>query len=176
MTLRHRCGVLLGMAVIACGEQGGVFDPGGGDELVAGLSASAEVVEILHEFTQEKQLTLQVSLRNRSTAPITVFYEAGCPVRVRLYRPQQVVPAYDESRLACPVTTLVPVVVAANSTQTLTSGTRFPWVIHGDSLERGTYRATAVARLLGDAPIELAAGTYRLPNCGDPVQPVACVY
>ncbi len=146
----------------ACGT-GGVVDPRGGNEVVAGLGLTAAVVEVVHELTDVKQLTIQVTLENRTAAPITIHYQAGCPVRIRLYEPQGSTAVYDESRRPCPVTTLVPLTIAPGGTRILASGTRSPWEVSGDSLSPGAYRATGLLRLVGDAPIEVEAGTYLMP-------------
>ncbi len=159
---------------VGCGDANGVVDPGEGAGIIDGLTITASMATSDDVTTASKVLFVQVRLVSRSRDPITVFYEAGCPVRLRLYRLDQALPAYDESRVVCHTTTLVPLVVPAGGARSLTSGPRMAWTIHGDSLEMGHYRATAIVRLRGDAPVELEAGRVALPNCGDPV--VTCVY
>ncbi len=162
--------VVVAAFLAGCGDGGTVTDPLDGGGIAPGLTVTGLVQEIIHDCdtcTDIKQLTVQITITNQSDVARTVYYEAGCPVRIRLYPLNGTVAVYDEARLPCPVTTLVPLTVLAGGTQTMTSGSRQPWVVHGDSIPMGPYRAVGLVRLLGDAPVAVEAGTYLLPFCTD---------
>jgi hypothetical protein len=73
---------------------------------------------------------------------------------------------YDQTLHGCNVTTIVPFTLGPQQSRTFTSGTRFPWEVSGDSIPTNiSYRATGVLRITGENPIELEAGSYRIPTC-----------
>lgn len=166
----HLClAVTLGAAaLIACSD-----DPAGPDgddgELFDGLELGATVVHIAGggSIPPGTILAVEVSLRNTTSATIEKSIPAGCAVRARLYLGNDN-PVYDQTVLPCNVSTTIPLIVAPGETKHLSSGTHFPFAIEADSVPAAIYRATAVLRITGENPIELDAGTYRLPHCSTP--------
>jgi hypothetical protein len=149
--------------LIACGSEGGVVDPlGNGEFMLDGLEVTAAVTSVPGAGPP---LAVLVTLRNTTSATIVRTYPAGCPVRIRLFRLDDDTALYDETAHECLGTTPVEISVAPGASKVLTSGTRSPWAIHGDSLAGATYRFAAVLRIVGENPIELDAGLYKLPFC-----------
>ena len=112
-------------------------------------------------------------VRNTTNETVEYNYPAGCPVRFRLYDLTTDALVYDQTANGCNVTTVAPLPLGPQQSRTLTSGTRFPWEVSGDSIPTSvTYRATAVLRITGENPIELEAGNYRIPTCVFEPRPV----
>jgi hypothetical protein len=150
----------------ACGKGGDVVEPNGnGNAVLDGIALSAEVVEITHTVTSVVQVTMQVTLRNTTSAAITRSYPAGCPVRMRFYDAQTLTLVYDEGQRPCPVTTPVQFTIQPQESMMLATGVRFPWDILGDSLASAAYYAAALVRITGLNPIEVDAGVYAIPHC-----------
>jgi hypothetical protein len=79
---------------------------------------------------------------------------------------------YDESRFECVADNLIDFTIGPFGTFQLASGARNPWEVSGDSLATpATYNAAALVRVVGQSPIEIDAGTYRLPFCKDSFPP-----
>jgi hypothetical protein len=164
-TTLSRVLALLAAAGLACSDD----DATGPTEntTITGLALTASVVEVTAGggSGSAKLLSVQVSIRNTTDTTIARGFPAGCAVRIRLYRAGTDELVYDQTQWACEADTSVPFQLPGGQTKTLASPTFFPWNVSGDSLAAGSYRATGVLRLTGESPIELPAGTYRLPSC-----------
>jgi len=166
---------LLGSA-LACGggDAAGPSQPG---NVIDGVAYTATVEEVVHFATTVKQVTIRVTLTNTTAATVTRSYPAGCPVRMRFYRMTDDKLVYDESQFPCGTTNTVSVTIGPKQSATVASGTRNPWEIAGDSLPvPATYYAGAIVRIVGMNPIELDAGTYRLPRCVEVFPPMGMPY
>lgn len=128
--------------------------------LTPGISYSAEVSEV--QFDGSTKMLVTLSILNNSIAPIALTYPAGCPVRIRLYRPADNVRVYDETRVTCQLTTPATITVSPQASRSLGSGFRSMAAIVGDSLQFAAYRVVAVPRTEGDNIIEVPAGTVVL--------------
>ena len=152
----RRAWTLVAAAVaVACGSD----EIASGDQqptLTPGLSYSAETSEIRFDGGPSMLVTLSIS--NASLAPITLTYPAGCPVRIRLYRPSDNVRVYDETRVPCGLTTPASITISPQATRSLGSGFRGMTTIVGDSLQFTVYRVMAVPQTEGANIIEVPAG------------------
>ena len=101
-----------------------------------------------------------VTLENLTTAVVTRTYPAACPVRVRLYSSGDGRLVYDETLRTCDFATTTTLQLQSRETRTLTSGTRLPGTVLGDSLPVATYIVHAVVTTEGARMVELAAGSY----------------
>jgi hypothetical protein len=168
---------LLGVVtlVLSCGGgDGDITDPngpgGGGGQVFGDIAYVASVAEIEHTLTEVKQLSVQVDLTNQTGEQLARAYPAGCPVRVRLYRPLDGALVYDESRTPCTAENPVDFTIGPHGTVQPASGPRNPWFVHGDTIAApATYNAAALVRIVGQNPIEIDSGTYRLPFCKDSI-------
>lgn len=155
------------MLASGCGGGGDITDPLD-EELIPGVTLSASVVELdVTEATGSriKMVSAEVALQNTTAEPIEHSYPGGCPVRMRLYRQSDNALIYDQTLFPCNVSAVQSFTLPAQGAKSFTSGARFPWEVAGDSIPPATYRATAVFRVTGLDPVEIEAGTYRVPTC-----------
>jgi hypothetical protein len=147
------------------------------DTVLSGVSVAASVIEVdgtAGTGSRVKRMSVDVTLTNTTSSSIEYSYPAGCPTRFRLYRESDDALVYDQTALPCSVSTTASLTLAPFQARTLSSGGRFPWEISGDSLAPGNYRVTGVLRITGEEPIELEAGTYRLPLCSTVSNATVC--
>lgn len=167
---------LLAAASLACGND----DPAGpdGETAIPGLSLTAAVTPINTggAFANGMILAVGVDITNTTSVAAQYTMPAGCAVRIRLYLSGSDRPKYDQTQFPCDASSTIPLNLAAGEKKTIPSGTSFPYNIESDSVAAGIYRATAVLRITGHAPIELEAGQYRLPHCANPAVPLSCTF
>lgn len=132
-------------------------------EEIDGVRYTARVEEILAETT--RRFAVFVTLTNTNPESVTKTYPSGCPVRIRLYRQQDNKLQYDETKVACSVTSPASFSLAPGASQSLQSGVRWPPDVLGDTLVAVTYNVRAVVTTEGTRVVEVEAGAYRVPSC-----------
>ena len=169
------CAALVTLVLSCSSGEGDVSEPTApGGQVFGDLAYSARVLEVEHTQTTVKQLTLRVELTNQSDEMLSRAYPAGCPVRIRLYRVLDNALVYDESRFPCGAESPIGFSLGPQQSIAISSGTRNPWEVAGDSLPvPASYYAAALVRVVGQNPIEIDAGVYRLPFCRDSFPPGA---
>lgn len=156
--------IAAGIAAAACGggnaKASGPNEIGGGFD---GVTYTAEVQEIIASTT--RRFTVVATLTNTKSVAVTRVYPAGCPVRIKLHRALDNELVYDETKIPCSVTTETTVTIPPGETRTLQSGVRWPPTVLGDSLAATSYNVRAVVQTEGTRVVEVAAGTYKVPDC-----------
>jgi hypothetical protein len=147
------------------------------EQPIPGINISAAVMTIAGggAYAPGMLLSLGATITNTTNAAVTLSTPAGCAVRVRLYQLSGAKRVYDQTTFPCDAAVTVPLNLAAGESKTIPSQTTFPHNLESDSIPPATYRATAVVRITGQAPIELEAGSYRLPNCVSGIT-LSCAY
>jgi hypothetical protein len=167
------------LVAVSCGDDGGVIT-GPDEPAIDGIGLAASVNLIPANPAAGIYLAAgQVTLTNTSESALTLHYPAGCPVRMRLTETgANGTIVYDEASIQCNVATAVDLTLQPGASTTLASTPRFPWDVAGgsvciidegvagpDCIPPGAYVASVILRIIGEDPIELDAGTYRLPRC-----------
>jgi hypothetical protein len=125
-----------------------------------GLRYSARVELIANEVFPSKPpafFTVLVTLQNTRTAPAVRTSPVGCPVRLRLERPDGSA-VLDESQRPC-TQQIVTIEVPGTESVTLTTGLYAFETLRIDGVPRGDYEVVALVATEGDPPLRLRAGT-----------------
>jgi hypothetical protein len=140
----------------ACGGSSDSTAPS--DEVQSEVQYSMQSSETNLDVDLPPNLLLVMRMENPSAAAIERVYPAGCPIRFRIYRSLDNTLLYDETKLACTLTTPVTMRIQPGEARTIGSGFRQMPGIMGDSIPCGTYRLVGVPGTEGTKVVEVEAG------------------
>lgn len=124
-----------------------------------GLRYSAQVQLIANEIFPSKPpafFAVIVTAQNTRSAPALRNYPSGCPVRIRLERPDGSA-VFDDSQRPCTLQVGTLEVPGAEA-RTLTSGLYQFETLRIDGIPRGSYDVVALVYTEGEPPLRLSAG------------------
>ena len=152
-------GAAVGVALAfgsACGSSSDATGPE--DDVSGDIEYSMQSSETNLDVDLPPNLLLVMTMANRSSGAVEKVYPAGCPIRFRIYRSLDNQLLYDETKVACSLTTPVAISLQPGESRTIGSGFRQMPGIMGDSIPCGTYRLVGVPGTEGTTVVEVEAG------------------
>jgi len=139
----------------SCGSSSDATAP---EEVPPEVEYSMQSSETNLDVDLPPNLLLAMTIGNTSSAAVDRVYPAGCPIRFRIYRTLDDSLVYDETKVACSLTTPATIRIQPGEQRTIGSGFRQMTGIMGDSIPCGTYRLVGVPGTEGTQVIEVEAG------------------